>query len=92
MKKWMMLVSCLLLSACSSETPKKISSVKQDKKPGIDMVSQDCDDPNIKGDILANGTKKYYVPGAKNYNKIEAEEYFCGEKYAQEAGYQKANK
>ncbi|MFB5285157.1 hypothetical protein [Peribacillus sp. Hz7] len=50
--------------------------------------SGDCDDPEIKGnETTYNGEKIYHVPEGEFYDVTDAEEWFCTEEDAEEAGY-----
>ncbi|MEC2054199.1 hypothetical protein I6J18_00080 (plasmid) [Peribacillus psychrosaccharolyticus] len=70
------LVSLLLLSACSSNVS--------------DTDTSGCDE-NIKGNLTTyNGEKIYHVPGGQFYDVTDAEEMFCTEEEAEEAGYRKS--
>lgn len=47
-----------------------------------------CDDPQIKGNATTyNGEKIYHVPDGQFYDVTDAEEWFCTEEEAEEAGY-----
>jgi hypothetical protein len=76
MKK-LILLSLLLLSACSSES----------------NVDETCDNPEIKGNLTTyNGEKIYHVPGGQFYEITDAEEMFCTEEEAEEAGFRKSER
>lgn len=67
----------LLLTACSS-------SVND---------TAGCDDPEIKGNLTTyNGEKIYHVPGGQFYEVTDAEEMFCTEEEAEEAGFRKSER
>ncbi len=80
-----LLVTSLSLTACS-----------QDDKWGEEPVAtfeQGCEDPDIKGNLTTyNGEKIYHVPGGAYYNRTDAEEMFCTEEEAEEAGYRKSER
>lgn len=46
-----------------------------------------CDQPEIKGNINSNNEKIYHLPGGSYYDQTIAEEMFCTEEEAIEAGY-----
>ncbi|WP_338082942.1 hypothetical protein [Fictibacillus nanhaiensis] len=47
-----------------------------------------CEDPEIKGNQTTyNGELIYHVPGGRYYDVTDAEEWFCTEEEAEEAGY-----
>lgn len=51
-------------------------------------VSEDCD---IKGNVSQNtGEKIYHMPDQQFYDVTNAEEMFCTEEEAQDAGYRKS--
>lgn len=51
----------------------------------------ECTDPEIKGNLTTyNGEKIYHVPGGQFYDVTDAEEYFCTEEEAEEAGYRES--
>ena len=90
-----------LLSGCvsnhseSKEVPQKTKghyTTKIDDTPNKNLVSQDCADPNIKGDVSSDGKKVYYLPKSPDYKKIIADTFFCSEKYAKDAGYTKSKR
>lgn len=73
----------------------------QEKKKGIwsienyaneDNVSQDCADPLVKGNVSSGGEKIYHLPGGQSYEQTKAEELFCSEEAAVEAGYRKSKR
>jgi micrococcal nuclease len=45
---------------------------------------------NIKGNINSKGEKIYHLPGQKFYNVTKAEQMFCSEQAAQNAGFRKS--
>lgn len=52
-----------------------------------------CDDPRIKGNLTTyNGEKIYHVPGGQFYDVTDAEEYFCTEEEARDAGFRKSER
>lgn len=72
-----MLFLLFVLSACSSSSSSGITA--------------DCEDPQIKGNLTTyNGEKIYHVPGGQYYDITDAEEYFCTEEEAEEAGFRKS--
>jgi hypothetical protein len=80
MLKRLILLSILLLAACSSNTPSE-------------GISKNCKDPKIKGNLTTyNGEKIYHVPGGQFYDRTDAEEMFCTEQEAQDAGYRKSER
>ncbi|WP_134702948.1 stalk domain-containing protein [Ammoniphilus sp. YIM 78166] len=54
------------------------------------VVSPNCPDPKIKGNLSSTGEKIYHVPEGQYYERTEAEEMFCTEKEAVEAGYRRS--
>jgi hypothetical protein len=73
-------IALLLLSACSNNTSNDSNG-----------ISQNCDDPQIKGNLTTyNGEKIYHVPGGQFYDVTDAEEMFCTEEKAEDAGYRKS--
>jgi hypothetical protein len=82
MIKKLLLLSVLLLTACNN-------SVSDDSND----ISQSCDDPQIKGNLTTyNGEKIYHVPDGQFYNVTIAEEMFCTEEEAEDAGYRKSER
>ncbi|WP_042455612.1 sunset domain-containing protein [Neobacillus dielmonensis] len=54
-------------------------------------ASGNCNDPQIKGNLTTyNGEKIYHVPGGQFYEVTDAEEMFCSEEEAEEAGYRRS--
>ena len=51
-----------------------------------------CTEPTIKGNINSNGEKIYHIPSGQYYQITKAEEMFCTEKDAQEAGFRKSER
>ncbi|MBB6638212.1 phospholipase D-like domain-containing protein [Cohnella thailandensis] len=49
-----------------------------------------CANPEIKGNINSKGDKIYHVPGGAQYERTKAEQMFCTEREAEEAGFRKA--
>jgi len=55
--------------------------------------SSNCSDPTIKGNLTThNGEKIYHVPGGQFYEVTDAEEMFCTQIEAIEAGYRKSKR
>ena len=83
--------SLLMLYACGSGTSSGMDSLANEanENPKKDAMSQDCEQPNIKGVVNEQGEKLYYMEGDANYEKVQALDYFCAENYAKEAGYEK---
>jgi hypothetical protein len=53
-------------------------------------ADEDCD---IKGNLTTyNGEKIYHVPGGQFYEVTKAEEWFCTESEAREAGFRKSER
>ncbi|KIU73502.1 hypothetical protein P4G85_31485 [Bacillus cereus] len=52
-------------------------------------ISNDCD---IKGNISKNDEKIYHLPEQQFYDKTIAEETFCTEDEAKDAGYRKSKR
>jgi hypothetical protein len=78
MKK-LILLSLLLLTACSDDTSTNINA--------------SCDDPEIKGNLTTyDGEKIYHVPGGQFYDVTKAEEMFCTEEEAEAAGYRRSER
>ena len=46
----------------------------------------------MKGNINSKGNKIYHMPGQRDYDKTVAEEMFCTEEEAQEAGFKAASR
>lgn len=75
--KFLLSLLLLMLSGCSETT-----SVSEESN---------CDDPQIKGNLTTyNGEKIYHVPGGQFYDVTDAEEMFCTEEEAEEAGYRES--
>lgn len=55
-------------------------------------ISNGCTEPTIKGNINSKGEKIYHIPSGQYYKITKAEEMFCTEKEAQEAGYRKSER
>jgi hypothetical protein len=52
-----------------------------------------CSDPRIKGNLTTyNGEQIYHVPGGQYYEITDAEEMFCTEEEAEEAGYRRSKR
>lgn len=49
-----------------------------------------CPSPSIKGNINAKGEKIYHMPGGRYYNQTVAEQMFCTEQEAADAGFRKS--
>jgi hypothetical protein len=72
----------LLLTACSNSV-----------SDGSNDISQNCNDPQIKGNLTTyNCEKIYHVPGGQFYDVTIAEEIFCTEEEAEDAGYRKSER
>jgi micrococcal nuclease len=52
--------------------------------------SASCSNPQIKGNINSRGEKIYHMPGGQYYDITIAEQWFCTEEEAQEAGFRRA--
>jgi hypothetical protein len=73
----LLLFSLLFLPACSN-------SVSDDSN---------CEDPQIKGNLTTyNGEKIYHVPGGQFYDVTKAEEMFCTEEEAEDAGFRRSER
>lgn len=69
----------LVLTGCSDDVSNNIDG--------------SCDDPEIKGNLTTyNGEKIYHVPGGQFYEVTDAEEMFCTEEEAEEAGFRKSER
>lgn len=55
-------------------------------------INNGCTEPTIKGNINSKGEKIYHIPSGQYYQVTKAEEMFCTEKEAQEAGYRKSER
>ncbi|OMF14517.1 thermonuclease family protein [Paenibacillus sp. FSL H7-0331] len=53
--------------------------------------AQACKKPEIKGNINTQKDKIYHLPGGKYYDQTKAEEVFCTEAEAIDAGYRKSS-
>lgn len=64
------------------------------KSSGAEEVptSSACKQADIKGNINAKGDKIYHKPGGASYEQTIAEEMFCTEKEAEEAGFRAAKR
>lgn len=83
MKKYALL-GLLLLGGCSEETDEDVLATYEESE-------ESCDDPQIKGnETTYNGELIYHVPGGQYYDITDAEEMFCTEEEAGEAGYRKS--
>ncbi|PJN87304.1 nuclease [Bacillus sp. mrc49] len=51
-----------------------------------------CSNPKIKGNINSKGNKIYHLPSGQYYDITKAEEMFCTEQDAQEAGFRKSQR
>jgi hypothetical protein len=52
-----------------------------------------CEDPDIKGNLTTyNGEKIYHMPGGAYYDRTDAEEMFCTEEEAEEAGFRRSER
>lgn len=54
--------------------------------------SNNCSKPTIKGNINSKGEKIYHIPSGQYYSITKAEEMFCSEQEAKEAGYRKSER
>jgi hypothetical protein len=78
----LVLLGLLFLTACSNSV--------SDNSNNIDA---NCDDPEIKGNLTTyNGEKIYHVPGGQFYDVTIAEEMFCTEEEAEDAGFRKSER
>ncbi|WP_240378041.1 thermonuclease family protein [Bacillus piscicola] len=50
-------------------------------------TKKSCENPAIKGNHSSNGDFIYHLPGSQHYGQTIAEEMFCTEREAREAGY-----
>lgn len=57
-----------------------------------DTKSNGCNEPRIKGNINSKGEKIYHIPSGQYYKITKAEEMFCTEKDAQQAGFRKSER
>jgi hypothetical protein len=65
-----------------------IDHINSDTSQFFSGNSSSCDDPEIKGNQTTyNGELIYHVPGGRYYDVTDAEELFCTEEEAEEAGY-----
>ena len=51
-----------------------------------------CSNPTIKGNINSKGEKIYHISSGQYYKITKAEEMFCTEKEAQDAGFRKSER
>jgi micrococcal nuclease len=65
---------------------------QQEKSTEAAPSSQSCSNPKIKGNINSKGEKIYHVPGGQFYDRTKAEELYCTEEEAVEAGFRKSQK
>jgi len=81
------IIGILFLSACSSsDDGDNDSSYYED-------TSDSCSSPTIKGNLTTyNGERIYHVPGGQYYGVTDAEEMFCTEQDARDAGYRKSQR
>ncbi|UAC49168.1 thermonuclease family protein [Bacillus aquiflavi] len=56
------------------------------------QTSNSCQSPTIKGNINSKGEKIYHVPSGDFYDRTIAEEMFCSEDEAVQAGYRKSQR
>jgi len=59
------------------------------------IVTDECDDPQIKGNISSSGEKIFHVPGGQYYSvtqidELKGEMWFCTEEEAILAGWRKS--
>ena len=54
--------------------------------------SNSCKEPTIKGNINSKGDKIYHMPGGASYEQTKAEEMFCTEDEAIDAGFRAAKR
>ncbi|GIN38369.1 sunset domain-containing protein [Heyndrickxia oleronia] len=79
------LILLLLLSACSNNTSSDVDEYED--------YSVGCENPEIKGNLTTyNGEMIYHVPGGQFYDVTDAEEMFCTEEEAIDAGYRKSER
>lgn len=55
-------------------------------------ASNACKEPKIKGNINSKGEKIYHKPGGASYEQTVAEEMFCTEQEAEQAGFRAAKR
>lgn len=77
------------------ETKQKLDeeqSKSVSKKPAEPLLLATCKDNEfvVKGNINAKGEKIYHLPGGRYYTQTKAEQLFCNEKAATEAGFRKS--
>jgi hypothetical protein len=86
MRKWLLFLVVLFLTACNEDLSENANNESVDFETG-------CEDPDIKGNLTTyNGEKIYHVPGGAYYSRTDAEEMFCTEEEAEEAGYRKSQR
>ena len=70
----------------------KLAREARENRRGLwdEPAANACETPRIKGNINSRGEKIYHVPGGRHYDVTVAEEWFCTEEEAMEAGYRKA--
>lgn len=78
-----------LWGTCSSERPIRQA---QGREIGTETFDKEC---VIKGNVSANYTKDYFLPGCPNYKRVlvderKGEAWFCTEAEAEAAGYQRS--
>jgi len=56
----------------------------------LNSTTTDCGEPRIKGNRSSKGEKIYHIPGGTFYDRTQAEEMFCTEQAAIDAGYRKS--
>lgn len=103
--KYLALVTLFVLTACTIQpvrdlrAPEVAAATQTARAEAIPPITIEpsllptvtptpCD-AVIKGNIR-NGRKLYHLPGMRNYNQVIAEEMFCTEQDAMDAGYTKA--
>jgi hypothetical protein len=84
MRNALIILSFLLLTGCNED--------KWGDEP-VATFETSCEDPDIKGNLTTyNGEKIYHVPGGAYYDRTDAEEMFCTEEEAEEAGFRKSER
>jgi hypothetical protein len=81
--RYSIILLVFLLGACSNVVGDEV----------VDRVEAEvsCEDPQIKGNLTThNGEKIYHVPGGQFYDVTDAEEWFCTEEEAEDAGYRES--
>lgn len=79
-------------SVHAAQTKKQTTAKTKSVEKNQETTAPACKNPTIKGNISSKGSRIYHVPGGSSYESTKAEEMFCTEAEAEEAGFRKAKR